>query len=340
MSGRERRGVGATRSEDAARDAMAAPVAHAAKDEGAVRAASAVNGAAAARGAGCAQAADAAWGARSARPSLHEVLGRLAPRGADGTARLVFAVGCLVLLVLTFIVPTHDVMATDVLNTFAAPSADHPLGTDNLGRDVFALMVHGCWRTLVVIGLSSAISFVGGVALGLLAGWCGGAVEAAVTLAADLTLVVPSFILALIFSGIFGLTPLGAGVVLGIGNLGDYAVQATALTKQLLAEDYIVAEGVLGIPSRIVAVRHLLPGIVRPLSTYLASRASNATLQYASLAYIGLGSDISNPDWGTMLYQYRSFILTNPMLVIMPMLGVGLVALLCHVLLDGGESHE
>lgn len=254
--------------------------------------------------------------------------------------RIVAAALLVAFVVLTLALPTQDVMATDVLDTFAAPSAAHFLGTDNLGRDVYSLMVSGCLRTIVVVVVSGVISFVGGVLLGLLAGWRGGAVEAAVTLLADLTIVVPSFILALIFAGIFGLTPLGAGVVLGIGNMGDYAVQATALTKRVLGEEFVEVERTMGISGWRIALRHLLPNIVRPLSTYLAARASSVTVQYASLAFIGVGADISNPDWGTMLYQYRTFVLTSPSLVILPMAGIAVLAVFFQLLFDRGGTDD
>lgn len=206
----------------------------------------------------------------------------------------------------------------------------HPCGTDNLGREVSSLLIKGCLRTLTVIFVSGAISFLLGVSLGMAAGYYGGWFESMVQFMADFSLVIPSFICALIVSALFGLTPLSAGLVFGIGNMGEYVNQAASLTRSLKKREFIEAEKGMGISGAAIMLKHIFPNIMDPLLTFMANKASNVSLQYASLAFIGLGTDITAPDWGTMLYQYRIYILKAPELVFWPAAAIFVLALFFH----------
>lgn len=241
-------------------------------------------------------------------------------------------------ILLIMILPTKNIVAVNLDNTFQGISLAHPLGTDNLGRDVYSLMVEGCIRTLIVVLISTIISMTCGVILGMISGYFGGHIETAIQFLADFTLIIPSFISALVFTAIFGLTPVSVGVVLGLTNMGEYIIQVTSLTKSMKKMEFIKAEIVLGIPDYKIICKHILPNISKPLLTFMGNRASSVTLQYASLAFIGLGTDVTNPDWGTMLYQYRVYIINEPMLVLWPTLGIFLLALFFHVVFDNNES--
>lgn len=215
--------------------------------------------------------------------------------------------------------------------TFLRMSFQHPCGTDNLGREVASLLMKGCLRTLTVIFVSVAISFLFGVSLGMAAGYYGGWLETAVQFAADFFLIIPSFICALIVSALFGLTPLSAGLVFGIGNMGEYVNQSASLTKALKKREFIEVEKGMGMSGISIMLRHIFPNIMDPLLTFMANKAGNVTLQYASLAFIGLGTDITAPDWGTMLYQYRVYILKAPELVFWPAASIFVLALFFHI---------
>ena len=243
-------------------------------------------------------------------------------------------------VLLILVLPTKNIVEVNLANKFHGMSMEYPLGTDNLGRDVYSLMVEGCIRTLTVVFISTAISLVVGTVLGMISGYFGGIVETVIQFIADITLIIPSFISALVFTAIFGLNPYSVGVVLGFTNMGEYIIQVTALTKSMKNMEFIKAEEVLGIPSYKIILKHILPNILKPLFTFMGNKASNVTLQYASLAFIGLGVDITNPDWGTMLYQYRVYILNEPMLVLWPTLGIFLLALFFHVVFDNDEDDQ
>lgn len=237
-------------------------------------------------------------------------------------------------------VPHQNVKITDLTATFAGFSSEHWLGTDNLGRDLFALMVVGGQRTLVVVLIATLISFVGGSLLGMVAAYRGGLVRTVVQFIADFVTVVPSLVVALVFSALFGFSAVMAGVVFGIGNMGQYINLADELTAQAKARDFVNAEKSLGVSAPGILFLHILPNIARRLFVYMGNNASSVVLQYAGLAYIGLGVDTTNPDWGTLLYDYRLYLLTDPELVIVPMVAVCLLALFFHFAFDNGKVEK
>ncbi len=247
--------------------------------------------------------------------------------------RIILILFCIFVLFLLF-APRQNILRTDVLNTFAGSSLSHPLGTDNLGRDVYSLILAGGLRTLEVVFLSSAISFFLGTALGMGAAFAPSLIGAVIQFAADFTLAVPSFIMAMIFSALFGFSPVTAGVIFGIGNMGEYINQARELTVGLKEQEFIAAERIVGAGTGRILFFHVLPNIYRQLFVFLGNKAGSVSVQYAGLAFIGLGADVTNPDWGTLLYQYRAYMISHPTLVIYPALAIAVLSLSFYLLFD------
>jgi peptide/nickel transport system permease protein len=246
----------------------------------------------------------------------------------------------IVFVLLLFLIPHQSIKATDILNTYQGLSAEHWLGTDNLGRDTFALMVTGGQRTLLCVFLATVISFTFGSLLGMIAAYEGGLVRSLVQFTADFVTVIPSLIMALIFSALFGFSAVSAGIIFGIGNMGQYINLSEGLTAGMKDRDFIGAEVSLGLRKPAILFRHVFPNIMRQLFVYLGNNASSVVLQYAGLAFIGLGTDVTNPDWGTLLYQYRAYILSYPRLVLLPILAVCLLALFFHYAFDSAKLEK
>lgn len=238
------------------------------------------------------------------------------------------------IVIILWVLPLHNIMHTDPSNTFASPSLSHPLGTDNLGRDVYSLMINGALRTFIVIIVSTSISFLGGSALGISAGYFKGKTAKIINFFADFTLIIPTFIIAMILSAILGFSPVMAGLLFGIGNMGNYILQSQSLSKNITAQEYITAEKVLGISDVRIIIFHIVPNIYRQLVVFMGNQAGMVIVQYAGLSFIGLGTDITKPDWGTLLYSYKSFMISHPLLVMYPALSISLLALLFHIVFD------
>ena len=249
---------------------------------------------------------------------------------------IIFAIFILFL----FIVPHQNIKIVDIANAFAGCSPEHWFGTDTLGRDLFALMITGGQRTMIVVFLATIISFVGGSLLGMIAAYKGGIIKTVIQFLADFVTVIPSFIMALIFSALFGFSAPMAGIIFGIGNMGQYINLSEGLTAGMKGKDFISAEVSLGLSGPAILFLHIFPNIMKQLFVYMGNNASSVVLQYAGLAFIGLGTDVTNPDWGTLLYQYRIYMLKYPRLVVIPIIAICLLALFCHFAFDDARLKE
>ena len=116
--------------------------------------------------------------------------------------------------------------------------------------------------------------------------------------------------------------------------MGHFANHAAELTREIKEKEYISILRVMGYPEWRILFFHVLPGILPLVFPFFGAMASSNILQYASLAFIGLGGDITKPDWGTMLYEYRVYILNDPLLVLWPSLGIFLMAVIFQFLFD------
>lgn len=229
--------------------------------------------------------------------------------------------------------PHADPTIVHLDEVLKGPSRAHLLGTDPLGRDLFALMKAGSLRSLLVVVVGSGVSVILGVGLGLVGGTYGGLCRELVRLFADFTLIIPSFILALILASLVGLSPLGTGFILGFLDSGNYIHQVMALVERIQEAPFLLALEKLTIPTW-KRFGHILRNLAPVVKTNLGNRAGGLILTYAGLAFVGLGTDMTAPDWGTMLYQYRLYIFERPGLILWPSLGIAALSALFLLLFD------
>lgn len=253
--------------------------------------------------------------------------------------RILLALAILASMALVFLLPHASPTAVDLTAVLQPPSRSHPLGTDDLGRDVWALTAVGFWRTLTVVFTASLTSILIGVPLGLLAGYARGAVDSVIMTVTDLTMIIPTFVAALLVTAVVGLTPFTAGLVLGVFGAGAYVNQTRALTLSITSHDYVRAEVLLATPTPAVLMRCILPGVGGPLMRYFGASASGTVLAYAGLAFIGLGIDTTVPDWGTMLFRYRSQV-DHALLLLWPAAGILILSVVFQMLADPAPNRR
>ena len=239
-----------------------------------------------------------------------------------------------VLLLISGLWQPQDPDAVDMLLRHAPPSLAHPLGTDNLGRDLASRMMIAGWRTALVVLAVGAIGFAGGSLIGTLAAIVGGWQEQVILRSAETFIVVPTLIWALTAAALFGLSPLTAGIALGLAGVGPYALLSNSLTRRVLGRPFVQAARALGVAPRRLMLRHVLPNTLPLIFVYVGSQAGQSVVAYASLAFIGLGADPSKPDWGSMLYEYRMFVFDDPMLMIWPGLAIVMMTALLNWVFD------
>ncbi|CAA9324190.1 MAG: ABC transporter, permease protein 2 (cluster 5, nickel/peptides/opines) [uncultured Gemmatimonadaceae bacterium] len=256
----------------------------------------------------------------------------------DGRARLGLAV--VVLLVFAAVaaplVARHDPVHIDLLRQLERPSAEHWMGTDVQGRDVWARLVYGARVSLAVGLVSQVIALVLGVALGLVAGFYGRWVDDLVMRLADVTLAFPT--LLLLIAMVAALQP-SLGVVLLVIGLVGWAGMARLVRGQVLVVrqlEYVQAVRALGGRDRRVMLRHVLPNVIAPVVIAATLGVAGAIMAEAALSFLGLGVQPPTPSWGAMIADGRdlSQLRRSPWTSVFPGIAIGLAVLGFNLLGD------
>ncbi len=215
-----------------------------------------------------------------------------------------------------------------------APSLRHWLGTDDLGRDVFAGVVHGA-RLSLAVGLVAALtSGIVGTLVGSVAGYRGGITDDVLMRLTELVQVVPRFFLALLVAALFG--P-GVGAITLLLGLTFWPMTARLLRAQVLAlraQDFVLAAHALGVPDHRILVRHILPNAVPVAVVSTALQVGSAILVEAALSFLGLG-DRSVPSWGNMLNGAQPLIRIAWWTAVFPGLAITLAVVAANLVGDG-----
>ena len=243
------------------------------------------------------------------------------PEGATGFAVLALLV--LVALLAPVLSPGDPLRIAG--RALTAPFSDpaFPLGTDRLGRDVLAGLIHGA-RTSLAVGLAAAAAALAfGLCVGLAAGFAGGRVDEALMRVVDAFQIVPGFLLALAFVSVVG--PSVPVVVLAIA-LGAWADPARLTRAEVLSvreRDYVAAARVAGMHPAEIAFREILPNVLPPVLALSAIIVAAAILTEAALSFLGLG-DPNTVTWGSMIAEGRNVLRSAAWLSVVP--GIALVA--------------
>jgi peptide/nickel transport system permease protein len=246
--------------------------------------------------------------------SLRRLL-RTYPRVAVATALL------LLLVLVTVLAPwiaLHDPIATDPSNALLGPSGAHPLGTDELGRDLFARVIWGSRVSLPVAFVAVAVGLLVGGTIGLAAGYRGGLTDLLLMRVIDAILAFPALILAIAIVAVLGPGLRNAMIAIGIVQLPVYARLMRAQVLTLKGLDFIAAVRALGSSPVRLIVYHFLPNLLNPLIVQISLSAAAAMLAEATLSFLGLGAQPPTPDWGFMLNTGARFLNNDPWLALGP----------------------
>ena len=210
-----------------------------------------------------------------------------------------------------------------------------PLGTDGDGHDMLSRLIFGA-RVSLFIGLSvMGVSFVLGVALGLIAAMAGPVADVAVTRLMDLIMAVPSLVLAVLVVAVLGPSLANTIIAVTIVYLPGYVRLARASALGELGKDYVTAARVVGLSPLRLACSTVLPNCLAPLIVQAALGVSSAILEAAGLGFLGLGAQPPTPEWGAMLADSREFIRSDPWIVALPGLAILITVLAINLTGDG-----
>jgi peptide/nickel transport system permease protein len=252
------------------------------------------------------------------------IVGRLATR--VGPVLVLLVVGAALLAPWLTAVDPNAIVTTPYRGPLP-PTAGHPLGTDTLGRDVWARLVFGA-RTSLVVGVSSMLlSLVVGVSVGLVAGYFGGLVDSALMWVVDLLLTLPSLLLLVVLSTVFPPTIWTVPLVIGSVGWTTFARTVRSEVMSVRARDYVTAARAIGATHARVIGRHVLPAVLPNVIVLAALGMSGAVTLDAGLSYLGLGVPLPTPSWGRMISEAQTYFAVAPWLVVFPGIAIALTAI-------------
>jgi peptide/nickel transport system permease protein len=215
------------------------------------------------------------------------------------------------------------------------PSWEHPMGTDDLGRDIISLIFYGA-RISVRIGIFAVgLAILVGASLGAIAGYGGGTVDNIIMRIMDIMLAFPSILLALVIVVALGPGLFNAMVAIGIVSIPTFARITRAAVMKENENVYVMAARSLGANNNRVLWRHIVPNSLSPLIVAASLGIGVAILDAAGLGFLGLGAQPPTPEWGLMLSRNKSHIFTSPWMVIFPGVAIMFLVLGFNLLGDG-----
>jgi peptide/nickel transport system permease protein len=229
----------------------------------------------------------------------------------------------------------YPIAEIEISRRFLGPSAEHWLGTDNLGRDLLSLVMAGTWTSFLVAAVAVAIGVGVGVPLGLAAAAWGGTVEWLVLRLTDFVFAFPAVIVAILITTLFGPSAVNAIIAIGIFNIPVFARVARGGAMSIISLDFVAAGRLAGMGPVLIAYRHLLPNIMSLIIVQGTIQMSLGILAEAGLSYIGLGTQPPATSLGLMLREAQSVFLIHPWLTLVPGLSIVLIVIALNLAGDG-----
>ncbi len=265
---------------------------------------------------------------------LRETLRRLSrnPLAVAGAAVVLFF--C-VLALFPWLVSSHDPNRIDILKILEPPSGAHPLGTDDLGRDVLARMLHGARISLSVGFVAESIAIGIGLVIGLLAGYYGGKVDSLLMRFVDIMLCFPTFFLILAVIAFIGPSIWNIMFIIGVTGWMGVARLVRAETLSLKERDFVAAARAQGAGTARILFRHILPNTLAPILVAATLGVAGAILVESGLSFLGIGVQPPTPSWGNILTAGKDNIEFAWWLSLFPGLAIFLTVLGYNLLGEG-----
>ena len=270
------------------------------------------------------------------RPAPWVIIARFAkrtPLGVSGAAMVLIFV--LVAAIAPFITP-NDPYQSVPGSRLVGPSWEHPMGTDELARDVLSRVVLGARISLYVAIAGVVLGTGSGLVIGLFSGYFGGLVDTITQRIIDILLAFPGLILALALVAMLGNSLRNVMIAVAVGAIPPTVRVVRASVLSAKAEDYVLAARVIGASPVRIALRQVLPNVMAPVIILGSVTFGSAILIESSLSFLGLGIQPPEPSWGAMLSgPARRYMLDAPWLAIFPGLALSVVVFSVNVFGDG-----
>jgi peptide/nickel transport system permease protein len=249
----------------------------------------------------------------------------LAQRYMLGTAGLIIMIMFVLAAVLADVICRFSPLTIDSAHALSAPNAQHWMGTDSFGRDVWSRIIHGARISLAVGIGSTALGSSIGVAVGLASGYLSGWVDLVFQRITDILQALPLLVLALVVTAALGPSLPNVIIAIAIPLIPTVARVIRANTLALRELPFVEAAKSIGMSEMRIALRHVLPNTLAPLIVLATAQLGSTILTEASLSFLGLGIPEPYPSWGRMLSESAAeYVRTAPWLVIFPGVAISL----------------
>ncbi len=229
----------------------------------------------------------------------------------------------------------YDPAAYDYDNMLAGPSAAHWFGTDHYGRDIFSRILAGTRLTLGVSLSSVIVGAALGTVLGLLAGYYGGVIEMLVMRSSDVLFSFPDILLAIAIVAILGPGIINVFIAVMVFTVPSFARIMRSSTLAVKSSLYVEVAQSLGCKDGRLLFVHIFPGTIQSLIVNFTMRIGSAIMAASSLSFLGFGANVTDPEWGAMLSQSRSYLNVAPHMVYLPGLVIFITVLAFNLFGDG-----
>jgi len=233
------------------------------------------------------------------------------------------------------LLPLQEPTDLDLKNRLLPTSADHPLGTDHLGRDELSRLVYGARTTLGLASLSLIIIMSIALLVGAISGYYGGWLDTGLMAVVDLLLAFPSLILGIAVAGILGPSIVNVLIAVSVVWWAGYARVIRSMVLSARNRDYVEAARAIGASDARIVVFHIARNILGPFVVLATLDMGFIILGIAGLSFLGLGAQPPTPEWGAMLNESRAYMQTNPSLLLVPGLAIFTLVLGFNLLGDG-----
>ncbi|MBD3844486.1 ABC transporter permease [Bosea sp. SSUT16] len=272
------------------------------------------------------------------RSFWRNVLRRLA---RDPLTMICFCILMLIVLAAIFapLVAPHDPYRTSMARRLLAPGdARYWLGTDELGRDLLSRLIYGGRLSLFTGLMPVMIATVIGGALGVIAGYVGGAVNMLIMRVIDVFYAFPSVLLAVAISGVLGAGMANTILSLTLVFIPTVARVAESVSTQIRNQDFVEAARATGAANWRIVWSHVVPNVTGPILSYASSLISVAIVLASGLSFLGLGITPPEPEWGLMLNTLRQSIYVAPLNAVMPGIMIFITSMCFNLMSDGLRS--
>ncbi len=229
---------------------------------------------------------------------------------------------------------SYDPEKQDLLSRLKAPNAEHILGTDELGRDVFTRMIYGARVSLLIAIIPTALAVLFGMIMGILSAYYGKAADLIIMWLADVTLAFPGMLLAMAIMYTFGGSFISVLISIIIMEWGSIARIVRSVTMTIIENEYIQAAKTMGVRKIVIVIKHILPNLVPTLIVLFTLNVPSSILSESALSFLGIGIQPPDVSLGLMVNQSKGLLFQMPWLALAPSVMIMILVLSFNYLGD------